>query len=119
MVLYFLCKCSLNITYKFFLVQSHYEAQMADRNETHQKELEKVVMKSKNELNALIIQHGKELELAKQELETVKSYADSQRNMEMMEKEAEWSSIKHEVGFIVIIEDLTNHFFLYLVGTKR
>ena len=63
-------------------------------------------MKSKNELNALIIQHGKELDIAKMQMEADKLERDRQKYMEILEKEEEWASVKQEVSLYHLNLDL-------------
>ena len=55
-------------------------------------------MNGKNDMNALVMKHEKELEATKREMILVKDLADRQRAEELAKREEEWDKTRKEVG---------------------
>ena len=79
-------------------MQSENERKLKEKDETHQKELDTIVMNGKNDMNALVMKHEKELEATKREMILVKDLADRQRAEELAKREEEWDKTRKEVG---------------------
>merc|ERR1719228_233501 len=77
--------------------QAQFEMKLAQKNETHQKELNTAVMNGKNVLNALMVKHEKELEAMREHFERIQEENDRKRDLIIVEKEEQLKKASKDV----------------------